>query len=132
MKKLFVISFMILLGSYSLLSQTTTAYVKVTWDDDCEACCIGMVYAPCITVVRDIDDYVVVENLCAEESGSTYEHLFSFDMPQCTSNWEFTVYAAVWAGCDPSPLCCHAKNEGEPTDCSDLEAGEFEIFVDFE
>ena len=131
MKKLVSILFFILLGSSSLFSQTTTGYVKVKWNTGCQACCLTMVYVPCITVVRIIDDYVVVENLCDTVSGSTYEAQFSFDMPQCTSNWDFKIYAAVWAGCPPSTLCCHEKNPGITRDCSDLEHGDVEIQVDF-
>lgn len=123
MKKLVVVMFMILLGSSTLIGQTTTGYVTVTWYPPCEACCLGMVYAPCITVVRDFDDYVVVENLCDTVNSSTSSHQFSFSMPQCTSNWDFTVYAAVWAGCPPSSLCCHGKNSGETKTCSQLEGG---------
>ena len=132
MKKLVSILFFILLGSSSLLGQTTTGYVTVTWDY-CEPCCLGMVYAPCITIVRDIDDYVVVEDLCDTVSAGTYSHQFSFSMPQCTSNWDFTVYAAVWAGCPPSSLCCHGKNPGETRTCSNLENGTGgAVYVDLE
>ena len=120
MKKLVYILFFILLGSSSLLSQTTTGYVTVTWDY-CEPCCLGMQYGPCITVVRDFDNYVVVADMCDTISSAPFEVQFSFTMPQCTSNWDFTVYAAVWAGCEGGPLCCHGKNPGETRTCSDLE-----------
>lgn len=121
MKKLASILFIILLGSSSLLSQTTTGKVTVTWDP-CEACCLGMVYAPCITVVRVYDDYVIEENLC-DTVYSVTSHQFSFQMPQCTSNWNIIVYAAVWAGCDGGPLCCHGKNPGVTRTCSQIESG---------
>ncbi|MCK9399963.1 MAG: hypothetical protein M0Q51_08235 [Bacteroidales bacterium] len=123
MKKLVSILFIVLLGSSSLLSQTTTGYVTVTWDiPSCEACCLGMQYGPCITVVRDFDNYVIVDDSCVVVS-NTDHYEFSFTMPQCSSNWDFTVYAAVWAGCDGGPLCCHGKNPGETRTCSDLENG---------
>lgn len=122
MKKLISILFFLLLGSSTLLSQTTTGYVTVSWPT-CEACCLGMQYGPCITVVRDFDDYVVVDDSCVVVSNTITDYQFSFTMPQCTSNWEYTVYAAVWAGCDGGPLCCHGKIT-VPTDCSKLESGE--------
>jgi hypothetical protein len=107
MKKLIVILFMVLLGSSTLIGQTTTGYVTVNWTN-CSACCLGMAYAPCITVVRDYDDYVVTLNTC-DTLYNVNTRQFSFDMPECTSNWAFTVYTEVWAGCDGGPLCCHQK-----------------------
>lgn len=130
MKKLVSILFVILIGFSTSLGQST-GYVTVTWDNDCQACCLGMVYAPCITVVRVVDDYVVVENLCDTVNGSTHSYRFSFDMPDCPTNAIFKVYAAVWAGCDGGPLCCHEKNPGLTTDCSHLEDGDFQIPIDF-
>ncbi len=121
MKNLVSILFIILITSSTLFSQTTAGYVTVTWQP-CDACCLGMVYAPCITVVRDFDDYVVVADLCDTVSSGT-SHQFSFTMPQCTSNWDYTVYAAVWVGCEGGPLCCHGKNPGDPESCSTLEGG---------
>jgi hypothetical protein len=123
MKILVVIVFMILLGSSTLIGQTTTGYVTVHWYPDlCQACCLGMEYGPCITVVRDYDKYVVVNDSCVVVSNDDH-YVFTFTMPQCTSNWDYTVYAAVWAGCDGGPLCCHGKVTVH-TDCSKLESGE--------
>jgi len=124
MKKLVSILFIILLGASSLLSQTTTGHVRVTWNPQlCEACCLGMQYGPCITVVRVFDDYVIVDDSCVVVS-NTDHYDFSFTMPQCTSNWDIIVYAAVWAGCDGGPLCCHGKNQGLTFTCSQLESGQ--------
>jgi hypothetical protein len=121
MKNLVSILFIILITSSTLLSQTTTGYVTVHWQP-CEACCLTMQYGPCIMVVRDFDDLIVVNDSCVVVSNTTTEYEFSFQMPRCTSNWEYTVYAAVWAGCDGGPLCCHGKTTYH-TDCSDLESG---------
>jgi hypothetical protein len=130
MKILVVIVFMILLGSSTLIGQTTTGYVTVKWDpEECQACCLGMQYGPCITIVRDFDDYVVVDDSCVVVS-NTDHYEFSFTMPRCTSNWDYTVYAAVWAGC-PGTLCCNGKNSGQPETCSTLEGGQVLVFVGF-
>lgn len=121
MKKIIYILIFILFGSSTILGQTTTGYVTVTWDP-CEPCCLGMKYAVCITIERVYDHYVVTENQCDTLTSGT-SHQFSFEMPQCTSNWDFKVYATVWAGCPPSSLCCHGKNSGTLATCSELENG---------
>jgi hypothetical protein len=131
MKKISLIIIMVLLGFASLVAQTT-GYVTVKWNE-CDPCCLTMQYRACITVMRVSDRYIVTEDQCVTVNSSTFEYEFNFPMPSCTSNEEFIVFATVSAFCNPSPLCCHDKNEGVTGSCSDLEEATFDdVWVIFD